>query len=46
MVAVVHQGMARVATTGISAIVDNLAGRPMRFDNRPIKIAMRESFRQ
>ena len=46
MDAVVHQDMARAADIAISAVVDNVAGRPARFDNIPIEIIMRESIRE
>lgn len=46
MDAVVHQDMARVADVAISAIVNNIAGQPVRFENIPIEIIMRESIRE
>ncbi len=46
MDAVLHQDMARVADVAISAIVNNIAGQPVRFDNIPIEIIMRESIRE
>ncbi len=46
MDAVVHQDMARAADNAISAIVDHIAGQPVRFDNIPIEIIMRESIRE
>ncbi len=46
MDAVVHQDMARAADVAISAVVDNIAGRPVRFDSIPIEIIMRESIRE
>jgi LacI family transcriptional regulator len=46
MDAVLHQDMARAADMAISAVVDHVAGRPVRIDNLPIEIIMRESIRE
>ena len=46
MDAVVHQDMARAADVAISAVVDYIAGRPVRIDNIPIEIIMRESIHE
>jgi LacI family transcriptional regulator len=43
MDAVVHQDMARAADIAISAVVDHIAGRPVRIDTIPIEIIMREN---
>ncbi len=43
MDAVVHQDMARAADIAISAVVDRIAGRPVRIDTIPIEIIMREN---
>jgi LacI family transcriptional regulator len=46
MDAVLHQDMARAADVAISAVVNNIAGRPVRFDSIPIEIIMRENIRE
>jgi LacI family transcriptional regulator len=45
MDAVVHQDMARVADVAITAVVERIAERPVRFDSIPIEIIMRENMR-
>ncbi len=46
MDAVLHQDMARVADVAISAVVNSIAGQPVRFDNIPVEIIMRENIRE
>ncbi|MCP4384220.1 MAG: LacI family transcriptional regulator [Hyphomicrobiales bacterium] len=43
MDAVVHQDMAKVAQTALTAVVDRIAERPVRFDSIPTEIIMREN---